>query len=332
LQASGQPQGFQNGGGVHGAAGSGALIQKGEPVPQGAVRQAGQKLRAVVRQGDGLPLCHKCQPGGDILRGDALKGEALAAGENRGGHLVQLGGSENEHQVLGGFLQNFQQSVERGDGEHMDFVDDVYALFHMGGGVDSLVPQGADLIDAVVGGGVQLQHVQEAAVFNAEAGGTLAAGVAVLGMLAVDGLGQDFGAGGLAGAAGAGEQVGVGRAALCHLPAQSLGDMGLAYDIGKRLGPPFAVECLIHGTSFWRACPAGAFRQGEMPMTSPPYAAAEPAPSRHMENPAECCSVPRLTWFAGIHCARPAPQLHAEDFNNNGPILLYPAEIINRKI
>ena len=33
-----------------------------------------------------------------------------------------------------------------------------------------------------------------------------------------------------------------------------------------------------------------------------------------MERPAECCSVPRLTWFAGSHCARPAPQLHAEDF------------------
>jgi len=26
-----------------------------------------------------------------------------------------------------------------------------------------------------------------------------------------------------------------------------------------------------------------------------------------------CCSVPRLTWFAGIHCARPIPQLYAED-------------------
>jgi len=65
---------------------------------------------------------------------------------------------------------------------------------------------------------------------------------------------------------------------------------------------------------------------GEIPepaMKSPPNAAAEPETSRHMKHPAECCSVPRLTWFTGIHCARPAPQLHAEDKFVSQFILLY---------
>ena len=46
--------------------------------------------------------------------------------------------------------------------------------------------------------------------------------------------------------------------------------------------------------------------------------------------PLECCSVPRLTWFTGIHCARPAPQLHAEEVSLF--ILLYHLQIGNKKI
>ena len=46
---------------------------------------------------------------------------------------------------------------------------------------------------------------------------TLVAGVAVHRVLAVDRLGEDLGAGGLAGAPGAGEKVGVGQPAGGHL-------------------------------------------------------------------------------------------------------------------
>ena len=127
----------------------------------------------------------------------------------------------------------------------MDLVHDIDPLLHIGGRVDGLVPQGPDLVHAVVGGGVQLQHIQKAAVFDAHAGGALAAGIAVHRMLAVDGLGQDLGAGGLAGAPGAGEEVRVGGAALRHLPAQRLRDVGLADDVRKRLGPPFPIQRLV---------------------------------------------------------------------------------------
>ena len=136
----------------------------------------------------------------------------------------------------------------------MDLVDDVDPLFDPGGGVDGLVPQGPDLVHAVVGGGVQLQHVQKAAVLDAEAGGTGAAGVAVHGTLAVHGLGQDLGAGGLAGAPGAGEEVGVGGPALGHLLSQGLGDVVLTGDVREGLGPPLAVEGLIHGPRLLSRC------------------------------------------------------------------------------
>ncbi len=90
-------------------------------------------------------------------------------------------------------------------------------FFHIGRGVDGFVPQGPHLVDTVVGGSVQLQYIQKTAVFDAHAGGALAAGIAVHRVLAVDGLGQDFGTGGLAGAPGACEEVRMGGAALRHL-------------------------------------------------------------------------------------------------------------------
>ena len=130
----------------------------------------------------------------------------------------------------------------------MDLVHDVDPFFHVGRGVDGLVPQGPDLIHAVVGGGVQLQNVQKAAAFQPQTAGTLTAGVAVYRVLTVDCLGQDFGAGGLAGAPGTGEQIGVGGTALRHLFFQGLSDVFLTDDVGKHLGPPFAVQRLIHGT------------------------------------------------------------------------------------
>ncbi len=144
-------------------------------------------------------------------------------------------------------LQDFQQRVEGGGGEHVDLVHDVNPLFHVGGGVDRFVPEGPDLVHAVVGGGVQLQNVQEAAAVDAHAGGTLAAGVSVHGGLAVHGLGENLGAGGFPGAPGAGEEVGVGGPALGHLAAEGLGNVLLADDVGKGLGPPLSIEGLIHG-------------------------------------------------------------------------------------
>ena len=130
----------------------------------------------------------------------------------------------------------------------MDLVHDVDPLFYVGRGVDGLVPQGPDLIHAVVGGGVQLQNIQKAAAFQPQTAGALTAGVTVYRVLTVDSLGQNFGAGGLAGTSCAGEQVGVGGAALRHLLFQGLGDVLLTDHVGKHLGPPLAVQRLIHGT------------------------------------------------------------------------------------
>jgi hypothetical protein len=63
----------------------------------------------------------------------------------------------------GGSSRIFSRALKAGGGEHVHLVDDIDPLFDVGGGVHGLVPQGADLVYAVVGGGVQLHHVQKAA-------------------------------------------------------------------------------------------------------------------------------------------------------------------------
>ena len=125
----------------------------------------------------------------------------------------------------------------------MHLVYNIYLITAEAGGVDGLVSQVPDIVHAVVGGGVHLGHIQHAALVDAPADLALATGVAVFGRVgAVDGLGKNFGAGGLAGAPGAGEQVGVADMAGAHLVAQGGDDGGLAHHVLKAAGPVFAVK------------------------------------------------------------------------------------------
>ena len=247
LGASGQAQRVQHGAGIHRGAGGAALIQQAQRVAQSAVGHPRQQLRSVARQVDGLRLRHPEKLLLHVVGQDPLEGEALAPGQNGGGHLLQLGGGQNEQQVRRRLLHDLQQGVEGVLGEHVYLVDDIHALFQHRGRVDGLLPQGAGIVHAAVGGSVQLGHVQQRSVVDAPAGGALVAGRAVHGMLAVDGLGQDPGAGGLSGAPGAGEQVGVPHLTVGHLTLQRVGDVLLPHHLGEGLGAIFAIERLIHG-------------------------------------------------------------------------------------
>ena len=123
----------------------------------------------------------------------------------------------------------------------MDLVDDIDPAGDLRGGIDRVVPEGPDLVHAVVGGGVDLQHVHTAAGVDGPAGGAAAAGAAVLEVGAVEGLGQNLGAGGLAGAPGPGEQIGVADAPGLQLGPQRLGHGVLPHHIVKGLGPVFSI-------------------------------------------------------------------------------------------
>ena len=181
------------------------------------------------------------QPLGDPHSRDALEGKLLAAAADGGQHLVGLCGGQNKHQVGRRLLQNLQQGVPGLGGKHVGLVNDVHPLADGGGGIYRLVPQSTDLVHSVVGSGVQLQHVQDGAVLDAQTGGTGIAGVAVLGIFAVYRPGQNFGAGGLACSPGAGEQVGVGQPSGRRLALQGVGDVLLTHHVVEGAGPPFSI-------------------------------------------------------------------------------------------
>ena len=200
-----------------------------------------------------------------LLRGNVLKilrdhravkpleAVPLAAGKYRGGNLLKLRRREDEHQMLRRLLKDLEQGVESRSREHVHLVDDVHALFHGGRREHGLVPQRADIVNAVIGCRVQLHHVEYRPVRDAAAGGADAAGAAVHRMLAVHRAGEDARTGGLARAARADKDVSVGEPTGHHLVFQRLGYVLLSDDLIKDLRPPFAVQRLIHSllTSYY---------------------------------------------------------------------------------
>ena len=261
---------------------AGAGVQDGQGVPQSAVGQAGDQPRRPLGEGQALGPGHLGHPPGDVLRADAGEVVPLAAGTDGGRHLLDLGGGQDKDDVGRGLFQRFEQGVEGRGGEHVHLVDDVHLIAADAGGVGGLVPQVADVVHAVVGGGVHLHHVQDAAVVDAPADGALAAGVAVLGVQAVDRLGKDLGAGGLAGAPHPGEQIGVAHPAGGHLVFQGRHDGPLAHHIFEPLGPPLAVKGTIHGPSLLPAeNPAPAAGRGHTNKKTAPRGCTPPCEARH---------------------------------------------------
>ena len=71
----------------------------------------------------------------------------------------------------------------------MDLVHNINTLPHISGRIDCFIPQGTDLIHAVIGRRIQFQHIQKASALNACAGGTLTTGITIHRLFAVNCLG-----------------------------------------------------------------------------------------------------------------------------------------------
>ena len=230
---------------------TGAGVQDGQSVPQGAVGQSGDEAGSAVGEAEILGPGHLGHAAGDILGAYAGEVVPLAAGMDGGRNLLDLGGGQDENDVGRWLLQGLEQGVESRRGEHMHLVDDIHFIGADTGGVSRLVPQVPDIVYAVVGGGVHLHHIQDAAVVNAAADRALAAGVALPWGQTVDRLGKDLGTGGLAGAPHPGEQIGMAHPPGGHLIFEGRDGGLLAHHVLKALGPPLAVKRTIHTrTSF----------------------------------------------------------------------------------
>ena len=129
----------------------------------------------------------------------------------------------------------------------MHLVHDIHPLADLGGGIHRVVPQIPDIVHTVVGGGIDFQHIHAGTGVNGPAGLALVAGVAVVRVEAVYRLCQDLGAAGLAGAPGAGKEVGMAQLSGDNLGLQGLGHRQLTGHIVKGLGAIFTIQRLIGG-------------------------------------------------------------------------------------
>ncbi len=132
----------------------------------------------------------------------------------------------------------------------MDLVDDIDPVTALGRGILDLLADLADILDAVIGRGVDLHYVQRSAGGDVLAGAAFAAGTSVHRSLAVDGPGEYLGDAGLAGAAGPAEQIGMSDALRQYLIFQCLYNVVLPLYLIKRNRAPFAVQRHVgHGSS-----------------------------------------------------------------------------------
>ena len=229
-----------------------ALVQNGERVTQSAVRETGDQVRRAFRQVEAFLARHIEQPRGDVLGRYTVEVETLAAGQDGGRKFMDFRRRQHELDVLRRLFQRLQERVERAGGKHVDFVDDVDAVFAADRREVRLVADLTDVVDTVVRGGVDLDDVEDGPGVDAFTGLAAVAGVPVHRVLTVDCLGEDLGAGRLAGTSRTGEQIGMGMPARPHLVHESPGDVFLPDDVREDLRSPLSVQgliCFCHGNT-----------------------------------------------------------------------------------
>ncbi len=204
------------------------LVEDGEPIARRAFRRACHQRQ---RLGLGPHTLGRDDMGeviGQLVRRDALQVEALAARQYRHRHLGQLRRRQQELHMRRRLLQRLEERVERVLRQHVDFVDNVDLVARAERGQPRRLDHLADIIDARMAGGVHLDHVDMTALCDGNTGLANAAGVDRRPALpvrpdAVERLGDQAGGGGLADAAHAGQQEGMGEAAAPdpHCPASA---------------------------------------------------------------------------------------------------------------
>ncbi len=234
---------FDQRGGDVPAAGNRRLLEEGLPVahrPEGVPRHEGE---GVLLGGDPFHARHLREPPPHFGVGQHAEIEPLHAGEDRVGDPVGLRGGEDEHHVGRRLLERLQQPVEGLLRQHVDLVDDVDLVPEAGGGVGGVLAQAADVVDAGVGGPVDLLDVGPGADLRARGAGQARGGSRPL--FAVERPGEDPGEGGLADAAGSGEQVGVVDLPRGDGVGEGAGDVPLPDDLVERLRAPLPRERLV---------------------------------------------------------------------------------------
>ena len=218
------------------------LVERRDRVAVGAATAARDEREGLVGRVDSLGVGDLAQHLDEILQARPLEDERLAARTHGRQHLREVGGAEDEDEVRRRLLDQLQERVPGGVRELVRLVEDVDLVAPLHRLEDDAVADLADVVDAALRGGVHLDHVERGA------GGDRAARVARAvrrgrrPLRAVEALGEDARHRGLAGAARAGEEVGLAHRVARDRVAQRPDDRLLPDDLLEALRAVLPVE------------------------------------------------------------------------------------------
>jgi hypothetical protein len=148
-----------------------------------------------------------------------------------------------KNDVRGRFFEGFEEGVPRARREHMHFVDDVDFFGAQSGGEFHGFAELANIIDAVVGRAVYLDHVERAIFFEGSAMGAYAAGLlAFFSIGAIYRRCEKSRDGRFPGAARTREEVGLRQKVIFEGIGECRDNMRLSRDIAPALRSVFSVE------------------------------------------------------------------------------------------
>ena len=139
------------------------LIEHRFGIAQSAFGAAGDGVRGRGLERDFLLSGDELQMLRNQIRRDAVQVEALAAAQDCRQNFLRLSRCENEFHVRWRLFEGLEQGVERGGRKHVHFVDQIDFVTAFGGCVANVIAQLAHVLDAVVAGAIDLDHIKTVA-------------------------------------------------------------------------------------------------------------------------------------------------------------------------
>ena len=167
------------------------LIQDRLRIAHAAGRQARHEAQRIVGRGPALGLQDAGELALDLRDGQTADVVALQARQDGRREPGRLGRGEHEDDERGRLLERLEQRVPGVLRDLVRLVEDVDLAAQMAGRIGQAIAQLADLVDAAVGGGIDLEDVERRALADGDAGIAGVTRIAVAQVGAVHGLGQD---------------------------------------------------------------------------------------------------------------------------------------------
>ena len=201
------------------------LVKNRLRVAHPAVRRTGDRRQCGVLDKNLLRIRNLTQPLGNQRHRNAPQVETLASRDDGRQHLVRLRRRKEELHVRRRLLQRLEQGVPRARREHVHFVNDVNLVAAFGRGILDLIADGPHVIHPIMGGAVNLHHIQRISRGDLAAVLAFTARLAIFQIQTVERFGENAGGSRLANSPRAHEKIGVSDALRVDGVLQRAGDM-----------------------------------------------------------------------------------------------------------